>query len=503
VRAIGVTAVLLVAIQWAGADVAATEAAVAEERGRVPCADAVLPVDCDWLVVPVDYADPTSPTVSLSMRRLSATDEKKRLGVLVTIAGGPGQRGTDLVRPGTHMPAIEEHFDIVSWDPRGTSHETHIDCMPEWDPFEGFDRTPDTTAERRLLDKRTRQLAQRCRNAHAELLPFLGTLQSVLDLEQLRRMVGVERISIMASSYGTQVAVMYATMFPDRVRAVVLDGFSDPNLQPDEREVVQAAAFERELDRLLAECATDRQCPFHSGGRPHDALDRLLERLDAEPGLVSGSTERAASQSDAYEAILGSLVAGPDVRARLLSALAGAASGDSTPLRAIAEGIRSSYESTGLDQGTFMATYCADSATFWRGMSKEDVTRLTRRIHDIAPRLGPWLWSPPASLSLPPVGLCEMQPEVPRRTAEHFDAAGAGPILVLGTTGDPTTPVEAAQAATDELALATLLTLEADHHLAHLVAVNDPHQPAHGCVLDAVESYLIDLEMPVAGTVCR
>ncbi len=388
---------LLAATPGAGPVGAAAGADVPGRHDWWPCPDATASAECTWLEVPLDHADPTSSTVRLLTNRLPAGDASRRLGVLVTIAGGPGQRGTDHVRVGAHTPAIHERFDIVSWDPRGTSHETHIDCLPTWDPFEGLDRTPDTTAERRLLDARTAQLARRCRAAHETLLPFVGTFQTVLDLEHLRHSLGEDRISILASSYGTQVAATYATLFPDRVRAVVLDGFSDPNLAPDEREIAQAAAFERELDGLLAQCAADRDCPFHSGGDPGDGLDRLLERLDAEPIPAARAAGQSASQSDAYEAILGSLVLGPAARERLLGALTAAAAGDGGPLDRIAEEVRRGYETTGLDQGTFMAIYCADTAAFWRSLGRDEVARLTRQIRDVAPRLGPWLWSPPAS----------------------------------------------------------------------------------------------------------
>jgi pimeloyl-ACP methyl ester carboxylesterase len=459
-------------------------------------------VECTSLVVPLDHVDPASAMVRLAVRRVAAAEPEGHLGVLVVIAGGPGQRGTDLVRPGMHTPALHDRFDIVSWDPRGTSGETHIDCIPRWDPYADLDRTPDTAAEERLLDTRTVELADRCRDAHGPTLPFLGTVDSVFDLESLRELVGAERISLLASSYGTRIAVLYATLFPEHIRAIVLDGHSDPTLTPDELEVVQATAFERELDRVLAACASDVTCSFHSGGDPHGALDRLLERLDAAPIPTAGDG-RPAREADAHEAILGSLVLGGQARSRLLAALAAADSGDGGPIRHIADGIRSSFESSGLDMGTFMATYCADTAAYWRGTAPEDVARLTSRILEVAPRLGPWLWSPPARADLPPVGLCAMTPPGPPRPRPQADAAGSGPILVLATTGDPTTPIEEARRASRQLEDATLVELRADHHLAYVIAASDPERPAHRCVLDAVEAYLIDLVARAEGAVCR
>jgi pimeloyl-ACP methyl ester carboxylesterase len=498
--AVSIAALLVVVSLGSGP---ASGAIVPEAPDWQPCHEGGSGIQCASLVVPVDHDDAASTTVRLSVRRMPAADEDRRVGVLVVIAGGPGQRGTDLVRAGGHLPELSERFDIVGWDQRGTSGETRIECIPQWDPFGSLDRTPDDALEWRHLDERTAQLAAGCRRMHGGLLPYLGTLDSVLDLERLRKLLGEERISLLASSYGTQIALLYAAMFPQHVRGVVLDGLSDPYLAPDEREVVQAAAFERELDALLSACARDRACPFHSAGAPHEALDRLLDRLDDTPVPLAAEPGRYASEADAYEAILGSLVVGPGARNRLLDALAAVEAGDGGPLARIADSIRRAFESSGLDQGTFMASYCADTAGFWSSRSQDELAELSRRIREAAPRLGRWLWSPPTSDDLPAVGLCAMTPAVPPRTLPAADAAAGVPMLVLGTSGDPTTPIDGARRAIERLEQATLLELEADHHLAYTVAVQDPDRPAHRCVLDAVLVHLTKLERPPDGIVCR
>jgi pimeloyl-ACP methyl ester carboxylesterase len=491
---------------------AATDGAATVPSAIVPdqplwwrCGDATTTVECAWLVVPIDHADPESDTIRLLASRMVALEEADRVGVLVTIAGGPGQRGTDGIHPGAHTTAIQEMFDVVSWDPRGTSHESVIDCIPDWDPFGGLDRTPDTAPERQALDEAIAALATRCREAHGDLLPFVGTLQTALDLERLRQMLGEPQISILGTSYGSQVAVVYATLFPDRVRAMVLDGYSDPNLSPGDREIEQAAAYEHELDELLAECGTDPMCPLYSDGKPGLALDRLLERLDAAPIPVDDAGGRSVSQSDAHEAIVGYLTRDERARRRLLEALGSAALGRGRPLLRIADDVRHGYESSGLTQGAFMAVYCADAASYWDGLSQDEVEDLVARTRQVAPRLGAWLWSPPSADGLPPVGLCAMQPRITSQAAdltEPFDAAGAGPILVLAATGDPTTPIAAARRAIEDLEQAVLLTLDKDHHLSYHYALGDQGQPAYRCVLATVEAYLIDLQLPVVESMC-
>jgi pimeloyl-ACP methyl ester carboxylesterase len=493
---------------------ASTLAAVIPEPSRwADCDGAPAPVECAWLTVPLDRADPDARTIRLPLSRLRASHQEHRVGTLVTIAGGPGQRGTLGVWPGAHTRAIHEHFDIVSWDPRGTSGETLIDCVPEWDPFAALDRTPDSAVERRRLDERTAALASRCREAHRDLLPHLGRLQDALDLEALRQRLGEERISLLGSSYGSQIALAYATLFPHRVRAVVLDGYSDPNVPPGEREVEQAAAYERELQRVLAGCATDTDCPLGKAGDvagneggPGASLDRLLERLDTAPLPIAGGG--SLSQSDAYEAIVGALTRDDTARQALLRALADAVDGDGTALLGIASEVRRSYQASGLTLGAFMALYCADTSAYWHGLSAHEAARLTARVWEAAPRLGAWLWSPPADPDLPPVGLCAMHP--PRFAApaaplssRPFDAAGAGPVLILASSGDPSTPVEAARRALDDVEQAVLVTIDAPQHLAYLHAVHRPEQPAYRCLLDVVEGYLIELVVPSGEVACK
>lgn len=453
-------------------------------------------VECAVLEVPLDREDAGSPTVGLAVRRLPAADPQRRRGVLVTIAGGPGQRGTDLVYPGAHSPVIASRFDIVSFDPRGTSGQTSITCIPAWDPFGDLDRTPDDPVERAALDARIRELAAECRSTHGRLLAHIGTAETVLDLEALRHALGAERISLLGSSYGSAVALRYVDAFPQRVRSVVLDGYSDPNAAPPERELEQAAAFERELNELLVECALRPGCPIE-GPDPGATLDRLLEELDEAPLAVDDV--RVLRQADAYEAITGALVRGPAARAALLSAIGAADRDDGAGLLALAGAVRADFEASGLDLGTFMAIRCADDGAAWAHLSREEAAAFTDRVYELAPRLGPWLWSPPAAGDLPPVGLCAMSTsdiDATGTVGRRVDGAGAGPILVLAASGDPTTPLSAARRAVEELDQAVLFAIRADQHLVYPYAVAAPDSPAGRCVLGVVESYLVAGTLP-------
>ena len=102
-------------------------------------------------------------------------------------------------------------------------------------------------------------------------------------MEALRIALGEQQITAIGGSYGTRLGAVYATLFPERVRAMVLDGYDDANTPFGEYLVRQDAAFERELDELLGECATDAACALNDDGNPGATLDHLLADLDRQP----------------------------------------------------------------------------------------------------------------------------------------------------------------------------------------------------------------------------
>src|SRR5918995_2952182 len=51
--------------------------------------------ECATLPVPLDYANPTGPTIDLALTRLPAGDPAQRIGALLMNPGGPGGRGVN------------------------------------------------------------------------------------------------------------------------------------------------------------------------------------------------------------------------------------------------------------------------------------------------------------------------------------------------------------------------------------------------------------------------
>ncbi|MGA0879514.1 MAG: alpha/beta fold hydrolase, partial [Ilumatobacteraceae bacterium] len=242
---------------------------------------------CGYVDVPVDYSDPASAETSLYIVRHAATSESKRVGVLLVNPGGPGFGGSYLAESATRIydDALVESFDIIGWDPRGTGKSIPaIDCIDDYDKFfASGDATPDDEAERQESLDGQKEFTELCFEKSGGILPYSGTNNSARDMEMIRRALGEETISYFGFSYGSELGAIWATMYPDTVRAAVLDGAIDPNATSREMVTAQRVGFERSINAFLADCSARNGCSFHNDGKAEAAFDQLMIDLENEP----------------------------------------------------------------------------------------------------------------------------------------------------------------------------------------------------------------------------
>jgi pimeloyl-ACP methyl ester carboxylesterase len=440
-------------------------------------------VECATLTVPYDYGQPASGSFELHVRRRPAADPKRRIGSLLVNPGGPGFGGSNLADDARYYLSAEllAAFDVVGWDPRGTGRSTPaIDCIDDYDPIFGLDATPDTEDERLALLSASESFVAGCLERSAEILPHVSTVNAARDMDVLRRALGEDRISYFGFSYGSELGAVWASLFPDTVRAAVLDGAVDPASTSLERSFAQAMGFERQLDAFLSDCARKRDCAYHSGGSPELALDRLLAELDERPLVVS--TDRTpVTQGVAYTAIVQSLYTSY-YWGRLASALASATRGDGSGLLSLYDDYfqRRSDGTFGNELEAFIAISCLDDPG---PTSVDAVERNVERYLSIAPRLGG---------SFAYGYLCALWPE-PQAERSEISARGAGPIVVIGTTGDAATPIESSRRMAAALEQGVFVIVEADEHTGYGL---------NRCVVDAVDTYLIEGRAPKHETRC-
>ena len=182
-----------------------------------------------------------------------------------------------------------------------------------------------------------RDYAAECAKRNDTTLPYLSTDAVVQDLDVIRQAVGDEKLTYLGFSYGTLIGSLYADRFPDRVRAMVLDGAMDPSMGLEQFRAGQAAGFEKALTSFLDDCAARTACAFHEGGKTAAAFDALMASIDAKPlPATLAHDRRSVGPGIAEYAVLAALYA-QESWPVLASSLALAKRGDGSLLLAIAD----------------------------------------------------------------------------------------------------------------------------------------------------------------------
>jgi pimeloyl-ACP methyl ester carboxylesterase len=443
---------------------------------------------CATLAVPLDELHPDGRTIGLPLVRIPADDPSHRIGSLLVNPGGPGASGVSFARSAADsFPSeIRDRFDIVGWDPRGVGKGTRIQCEPSLDSYYSLDFAPETEAERTALVAGVQQLVDSCEANSGALLPYLSSEYTARDMDRIRAALGDDKLTYLGFSYGTYLGTLYAGDFPERVRALVLDGAIDPALSASDQQVQQAVGFEQSLDQFLKACAADSGCAFNRSGKSAAAYDALRARVETHPVPGQGSDRGRSLGSTEFDiAVTQVLYAGSTEWSVLAQALDSADHGDPGDM------LQLSDEYTGRNRdGTydaisnaFLGIGCADGPPI-SGLAA--MRQIEDRAAVAAPRLGRSI----VNNSLP----CALWPVQPAVPAAAVHAPGTPPIVVIGTRHDPATPVAWAKGLARELDQGVLMTARGSRHTAFAAG--------NRCIDSRVVKYLVDLTPPKNGTAC-
>ena len=212
--------------------------------------------DCTMLSVPVNYADPGGRHISLALDIIPATaPASQQQGVMLVNPGGPGGDGLPLAAEVAQglSPGVAASYDIVGFDPRGVgSSVPALSCDPGF--FSGVrpNYVPANAAAEQVLINRAKRYATDCEQRFGWLLPYMTTQDVARDMDTIRAAFGVSKINYYAFSYGTYIGQVYATLFPARVRRMVLDSTVDPTGVWYANNVEQDYAFQGRMEAFFA-----------------------------------------------------------------------------------------------------------------------------------------------------------------------------------------------------------------------------------------------------------
>ncbi|HEY3467295.1 MAG TPA: alpha/beta hydrolase [Amycolatopsis sp.] len=427
---------------------------------------------CAAASVPLSYRAPKGTAITLSVIRLPASDPGRRLGSLFFNFGGPGTDGVgELTRFAARYPEeLRARFDLVSFDPRGIGGSAPVSCP-------GADQAPPAGSPLRQPDAffaASAATGKACA-ASGALLDHLSTANVARDLELLRRAVGDAALNFYGYSYGTYLGGTYANLFPDKVRAMVLDGTLDlvanatgkPGQEkaPVDVRADVAGAQQQELDQFFAVCAAaGPKCAF-SAGDPKQRFAGIFAHASRGSGVASlmKTVDSALYQSGRWKRLAQTLAAMP-----------------SDP--GAAAPVLDPYVPT--HSPGFLAVQCVDSDN---PASAADYTALAARESTRQPYFG--------LSAVYSMAQCVGWPGHDEdRYTGPWNRARKNPVLVLNNRFDPATPLHNAEATAAELGDGRVLVVDGYGH----TSLDVPS----ACASAAVVRYLADLAVPAAGTTC-
>lgn len=475
-----------------------------------PCyRDFGFPFECGTVQVPLDYSKPGRAAISIAVVRLPAGDPAHKIGSIFFNPGGPGGSGVDFLLfagPFVYTEAVRAHFDLVGFDPRGIARSTALRCFGnprQWAPYFTPFSFPITLEEAAVWETADRYLDTACAQRGFRIIDYMSTANVARDMDMLRQAVGDEMLTYAGYSYGTFLGVTYANLFPDKVRALVVDGVLDP--------IAWTTGNPGEGDRI----------PFstrlHSDKGAMDTLNEFFRLCDENPATCAFAPDAANRYADLAAGLRlapveiflpdGSsfLFTYQDLISNTLGAMY-----DSFSWPDFAQflaGIESSASSQQLgrllfavwdDLGYitkrgfprypnfiegFPGVACGDSdnphnyATWWDAAGQAEAD---------SGYFGP-LWTYVSSI-------CAAWPGGQNgRYTGPFTAVTASPVLVVGNFFDPATRYKGAQTVASLLPNSRLISLNGWGHVSLFLSQ---------CMDQAVSAYLLDGSLPPVGTVC-
>jgi pimeloyl-ACP methyl ester carboxylesterase len=314
----------------------------------------------------------------------------------------------------------------------------------------------------------------------------MGSRTTARDMDVLRAALGDEKLTLLGQSYGTRLGAVYAEQFPQRVRAMILDGAFDPTLGTIDRRLSAYGGFQRAFDVMAAACAKDGQCPLGTDPKAFTSMfHSIVQPLRDKPVPALG-------QELDFDGALGGVMAGlysPKLWPAIESGLTEVKQGRGDTLLKLALDIGGGEADTAVNGNVTEALFAINCMDEQR-LRPEDAAQLRTKTIEIAPFMNPG-----GDIAEGARDGCEFWPAQPTLGIPYAqNVQGLPKTLVISITGDPTTPHAGGIKLAETLGSA-LLTVKGEGHTVVSGGANQ-------CVDKIAADYLIDLKLPETMPTC-
>ncbi|KAF2123221.1 Alpha/Beta hydrolase protein [Lophiotrema nucula] len=251
-------------------------------------------LSCTKLQVPLDYVNTKAGTVEILFMKFAVEHETSETKSILFNPGGPGVSGIDSLRGGAEFlrEVFGSEYNIIAFDPRGVQFSgPDIDCF-QGNSIYMYNFWKDFGAhETELVNHKSKyafasvlkdavDYDELCRKTLTHAARYIGTpavaqdMLTFIEAQAVKKGKSVEeakkeKLYYYGASYGTAIGQTFATLFPDRVGRMAIDGVMDG-------ENYYNGLFMNDISDADQETGPDRCGLFEDSP---DAIERRVQKL--------------------------------------------------------------------------------------------------------------------------------------------------------------------------------------------------------------------------------
>ncbi|KAI1459796.1 TAP-like protein-domain-containing protein [Annulohypoxylon moriforme] len=456
-----------------------------------PCKlNTTLPVQCGKLQVPIDYSDNRTQALYLDLIKYPAQKQPKR-GSIILNFGGPGQDGLKsmLSYAETMGPTTGGHHDLVSFDPRGTGNTFRFACWPN-DTTGTYDKLGTTLpgAGDTVVGKLWGEgqiISEQCHKQLKDIGDKVGMAATAHDMMSIVDALNEGgKLNYWGISGGTVLGATVAAMFPDRMERIVLDGVMNSHQYYNsfgEPEMVAAtdSVFEQFMRGCIAmpqNCALGRNKTFE---KLQSEMEQLFDTFRNNPPVVH---DAFVLEYTPFVSLILNKMYGPAAWPYLADALNDVLHGSLDKFVELM--LQSSLPQ---EAQAILGIRCGDK--YPRTDKLSDLTPTFEAYKKSSKYFWDWAWG---YYVMP---CAQWKFEAKERYLGDFNVKTSSPVLFVGNTWDPVTPLVSAKNMSAGFEGSVLLTHNGHGHLSMA-------QPSN-CTDGHIQNYFLEGKLPAPGTVCQ